>query len=163
MDKWLHILLSGSAVEVWGCTSNFIPHVTGHVITCLCLDWNQIMLIKGDTGVIHFSWVWVNFPDDAYMRRTFKTNFVKNCMTSPHRLITLTIPHDEKMSVSIRGNGILRHLTSSSSVTTAAAGTVLTTKLHRNFEALYGYLRFEWKAMESTSHWFQWNLGVKGQ
>ena len=35
-----------TAVEVWECISNFIPHIT--VVTCPCWDLSWPMLVKGD-------------------------------------------------------------------------------------------------------------------
>ena len=41
---------NGATVEVFEWISNFIPHLTGRVITYPCYDESQTMLVKGATG-----------------------------------------------------------------------------------------------------------------
>ena len=41
---------NGATVEVWEWISNFIPHITGHVITYPCWDLSYTMLVKVATG-----------------------------------------------------------------------------------------------------------------
>ena len=36
-------------VEVWECISNFIPHLTMHVVNYPCCDWNWYLLVNGAT------------------------------------------------------------------------------------------------------------------
>ena len=41
---------NGATVEVWEWISNFIPHITGHLITYPCWDLSYTMLVKVATG-----------------------------------------------------------------------------------------------------------------
>ena len=88
-----------TTVEIWEWLSNFIPHLTGHVITYPCWNSSKFICVKGAQAKTEFIMVWKQLRTES-VKTTFSNS--KNPLCTCLRLILCMHPADDTWHYNVK-------------------------------------------------------------